>query len=144
MKKQISSLTDLMAALNNNTPQDLELQTSILCPYSIVLPVGFSLTGADREKCIISFNNSDGIGLTADNEVSDLIIQTNPNNRAIYTLSNHPDLGTLTLKNLTISGQVQILTRAGTNKTNLVAENVDIVACDARRYSEQPRELWYG
>lgn len=104
MKTKINSLTDLMAALNNSAPQKLELQTSILCPYSIVLPVGFSLTGSDQEKCIISFNNSDGIGLTANNEVANLTIQTNPNNRAIYALSNHPDLGTLTLKNLTVSG----------------------------------------
>ena len=142
MKKEINSLTDLMAALNNDAPVNLELKTSILCPYSIVLPVGFSLTGVDKEKCIISFNNSDGIALTADNEVSNLTIQTNPNNRAIYALSNHPDSGTLSLKNLTISGQVQILTRAGTNKTRLIADNIDIVACDARRYSEQPQK--YG
>ena len=142
MKKQINSLIDLMAALNNSEAANLELQTSILCPYSIILPVGFSLTGAEKEKCILSFNNSDGIGLTANNEVADLTIQTNPNNRAIYTLSNHPDLGTLSLKNLTITGQVQILTRAGTNKTILIADNIDIVACDSRRYSEQPQK--YG
>lgn len=142
MKTKINSLTDLMAALNSHAPANLELQTSILCPYAIVLPVGFSITGVDKEKCIISFNNSDGIGLTANNEISNLIIQTNPNNRAIYTLSNHPDLGTLSLKNLTVTGQVQILTRAGTLKTKLVADNIDIVACDARRYSEQPQK--YG
>jgi len=103
---------------------------------------GFNITGADKEKCILSFNNSDGIGLTANNEVANLTIQANPNNRAIYTLSNYPDLGTLSLKNLTVTGQVQILTRAGTNKTNLVADSIDIVACDARRYSEQPQK--YG
>src|SRR5665213_1842215 len=95
MKTKINSLTDLMTALNSGVPTNLEIQTSILCPYAIVLPAGFSLTGADKEKCIISFNNSDGIGLTANNEVADLIIQTNPNNRAIYTLSNYPDLGCL-------------------------------------------------
>lgn len=142
MKTRINSLTDLTAALNTNAPQNLELQTSILCPYSIVLPVGFSLTGINKESCIISFNNSDGIGLTANNEVTNITIQTNPNNRAIYTLSNHPDLGTLSLNDLTVTGQVQILTRAGTNKTKLIADNIDIVACDARKYSEQPQK--YG
>jgi hypothetical protein len=142
MKTAINSLADLMAALNNNVPTNLEVQTSILCPYSIVLPVGYTITGKDKESCIISFNNSDGIGLTANNEVSNLTIQTNPSNRAIYTLSNHPDLGVLTLKNLTVTGQVQILTREGTNKTTLVADSIDIVACDARKYSEQPQK--YG
>jgi hypothetical protein len=142
MKTPINSLTDLTSALNSVAPLNLELQTSVLCPYSITLPMGFTLKGADKEKCILNFNNSDGIGLTANNEVSNLIIQTNPNNRAIYTLSNHTDLGTLTLKNLTVTGQIQILTRAGTTKTTLVADDIDIVACDARRYSEQPQK--YG
>ncbi|NRF39578.1 hypothetical protein [Pedobacter foliorum] len=142
IKVKINSLIDLVAALNSHAPTNLELQTSILCPYSIVLPIGFSLTGTDKEKCIISFNNGDGIGLTADNEVSNLTIQASPNNRAIYTLSNHPDLGTLNLNNLVVSGQVQILTRAGTLKTKLIATDVDVVACDARRYCEQPQK--YG
>lgn len=142
MKVKINSLIDLMTALNSDKPANLEIQTSILCPYSIVLPVGFSMTGANKETCIISFNNSDGIGLTANNEVTNLTIQTSPNNRAIYTLSNHEDLGILSLQNLTITGQVQIITRAGTNKTKLVANDIDVVACDARRYSEQPQK--YG
>jgi hypothetical protein len=142
MKTVINSLIDLMTALNKNVPTNLELQTSILCPYSIILPVGYTLTGVNKESCIISFNNSDGIGLTANNEIANLTIQANPNNRAVYTLSNYPDLGILSLKDLTVTGQIQILTRAGTNKTKLVADNIDIVACDARRYSEQPQK--YG
>jgi hypothetical protein len=142
MPKQINSLVELLTALSNPQPATLELQTSILCPYSITLPSGFNITGADREKCILSFSNSDGIGLTANNEIANLTIQTNPSNRAIYLLSNFPDLGTLSLKNLTVTGQVQILTRTGTTKTNLIADNIDIVACDARRYSEQPQK--YG
>jgi len=142
MKTAINSLSDLTNALLNTTALDLELQASVMCPYSINLPPGFSLSGANKEKCILSFSNSDGIGLTANNTVANLNIQTNANNRAIYALSNHPDLGTLTLKNLTVTGQVQILTRAGTNNTVLIADSIDIVSCDARRYSEQPQK--YG
>lgn len=142
MKTPIHSLTDLMAALNETAPTTLELQTSILCPYAIILPVGFNLMGAEQERCIISFSNGDGIGLTANNEVSNLTIQVNPNHRAIYTLSNFPDLGVLTLRNLSVTGQIQILTREGTSKTKLVAEKIDIIACDARRYAEQPQK--YG
>jgi len=142
MKTTVNSLLDLTAALNSASALDLELQASVMCPYSIILPAGFSITAADKEKCILSFSNSDGIGLTANNTVSNLNIQTNPGNRAIYALSNHPDLGTLTLKNLTLTGQVQILTRAGTDNTVLIADSIDIVSCDARRYSEQPQK--YG
>lgn len=142
MKAKINSFEELIAALDQDTPLNIEVQTSILCPYAIVLPVGFSLTGLDRDRSILSFSNSDGIGLTANNEVSNLNIQTNPGNRAIYLLSHQADLGTFTLKDLTITGQVQILTRSGSLKTKLIAENIDIVSCDARRYSEQPQK--YG
>jgi len=40
--KQISSLIELLAALSNSEPATLELQTSILCPYSITLRVSTS------------------------------------------------------------------------------------------------------
>lgn len=142
MTAKINSLEELLAALDQDSPLTLELQTSILCPYSIVLPVGFSLTGLDKESSILSFNNSDGIALTANNQISNLNIQTNPGNRAIYLQSNQADLGSLTLTNLTITGQVQLLTRAGTLKTKIVADHIDIISCDSRRYSEQPQK--YG
>src|SRR6185312_10314308 len=127
---KIASLVELTDALKTQSPAVLEIQTSLLLPYSIILPPGFTLQGADPDKCILSFNNGDGIGLTADNEVSNLIIQANPSNRAIYTLSDRSDLGTLKLSNLTVTGQIQILTRIGTKKTKLIADKIDIVACD--------------
>ncbi|SEU05882.1 hypothetical protein [Hymenobacter actinosclerus] len=142
MIKQIFTLVELLAALNDPQPATLELQASILCPSSIILPAGFNIIGADKEKCMLSFSVGDGIGLTANNEISTITVQTNPGNRAIYVQGNSPDLGTITLKNLTVTGQVQILTRAGTINAQLVADTIDIVACDARRYSEQP--LKYG
>jgi hypothetical protein len=142
MIKPIYTLIELMMALNNPTPVTLELHTSILCPASITLPAGFNLTGINKDRCIISFSSGDGIGLTANNEISDLIIQTNPGNRAVFVSSNLADLGTLILKNLRVTGQVQILTRGNNFKTNLIADNVDVVSCDARKYSEQPQK--YG
>lgn len=142
MTHKISSLVEFMDAIKGKSPSILEIQTSLLFPYSIILPPGFSIKGVDMDRCILSFNSGDGIGLTVDNEVSNLTIMTSPMNRAIYTLSDSVDLGTLNLNNLTITGQVQILTRIGTKKVHLIADNIDIVSCDARRYSEQPQK--YG
>jgi len=142
MTQKISSIAEFMTAIQNQTPTTLEIQTSLLFPYSVTLPPGVCLTGIDANKSILSFSNSDGIALTANNEISNLTIQTNPNCRAIYTLSDRADLGTFTLSHLTVTGQVQILTRAGTKKTKLIADHVDVVACDSRKYSEQPQK--YG
>ena len=142
MKLKISSVSEFMTAIHSQTPATLEIHTSLLFPYSVTLPPGVCLRGVDSDRAILSFNNGDGVGLTADNEVSNLTIQTNPSCRAIYTVSDRADLGTFKLSHLTVSGQIQILTRGGTKRTKLIADQVDVVACDARKYSEQPQR--YG
>ncbi|MGB6759870.1 MAG: hypothetical protein WBE82_18610, partial [Xanthobacteraceae bacterium] len=79
------------------------------CPYSIVLPPGFSLTGKDKDHCVLSFSNGDGIGLTANNRVSGITIIAMPSARAIYTQTGISDMGTIALRDLVVTGQVSIL-----------------------------------
>ncbi len=47
----IESLADLSKAIAQREPCNLELKTSLLSPYSITLPPGFSLKGKDKESC---------------------------------------------------------------------------------------------
>lgn len=138
----VASLTDLMAALAGAGPRTLELQTSVACPYSITLPPGFALTGKDKDRSVLIFGNGDGIALTANNRVANLTVAATPAARAIYTQTGFVDMGTLTLENLSVTGQVSIITRSGTDKLALVVDRLHIAACDARRYSEQPQK--YG
>lgn len=138
----VASLTELMSALSRGEPRVLELTTSVACPHSITLPPGFSLTGTDKDRCVLSFCNGDGIGLTANNRVADLTVIATPAARAIYTQAGIADMGKLTLDNLVVTGQVSIITRVGTSKLDLAVDGLYIAACDARRYSEQPQK--YG
>lgn len=138
----ITSLVTLMSALSGAEPRNLDLQTSVACPHSVTLPPGFSLTGKDKDGCILSFSNGDGIGLTADNQVSGITVIAKPSARAIYTQAGMSDMGTIDLHDLTVTGQVSILMRTGTDKLNLVVDRLHIAACDSRRYSEQPQK--YG
>lgn len=138
----VASLAELMSALSAGEPRTVELQTSVACPHSITLPPGFSLTGTDKNRCILSFGNGDGIGLTADNRVSDLTVIAAPAARAIYTQAGIPDMGTIALGNLAVTGQVSVITRPGTSKLDLAVDGLHIAACDSRRYSEQPQK--YG
>lgn len=138
----ISSLADLMAALSEKRSRVLELQTSVACPFPITLPSGFVLTGKGKDSCILSFCNGDGIGLTANNSVANMTILTTPTARAIYTQTGLPDMGHITLTDLSVIGQVSIITRSGTEKLNLSVDKLHIAACDCRRYSEQPQK--YG
>lgn len=138
----ITSLADLVAALSERGPRTLELQTSVACPFSITLPPGFALTGKDKDSSVLGFCNGDGIGLTADNRVANLTIIATPTARAIYTQVGFSDMGRITLNDLSVTGQVSIVTRSGTDKLNLVVDKLHIAACDCRRYSEQPQK--YG
>ena len=74
-----------------------DLQTSVACPYSITLPPGFSLTGNDKDRCVLSFSNGNGIGLTANNQVSGITIIATPGARAIYTQAAARDARRLAL-----------------------------------------------
>jgi len=138
----IASLGDLMSALSEQEPRALELQTSVACPYSITLPPGFSLTGKNKDSCILSFSHGDGVALTADNQVTNLTVIASPEARAIYTQAGLPDMGSITISDLSVTGQISIITRTGTSKLKLVVDKVHIAACDCRRYSEQPQK--YG
>ncbi len=140
--RRVASLADLVSALAEREPCTLELQASVACPWSITLPKGFGLTGNDRDSCILSFINGDGIGLTADNRIANLTIIATPAARAIYTQTGFADMGRIALEDLSVTGQVSVITRGGTDKLDLVVDKLHIAACDARRYSEQPQK--YG
>lgn len=149
MIRNVNTFGELVTALQNQQPLQIILQSTIVCPFSITLPSGFSISGGSRPQ-MLCFNIADGLGLTHNNTVSNLIIQVNPSYRAIYlagdysnTKNNKPqplkNNTTITLRNLTITGQVQIITRTGMPNIKLVADAIDIVSCDARRYPEQPQ-----
>lgn len=138
----IESLVDLTQALAHSEPSILQLQTSVLSPYSITLPPGFMLSGKDKDSCILSFSNGDGVGLTANNRIENLTVMTTPAARAIYTQTGLRDMGSITLNDLSVTGQLSIIVRGGTKNLSLTVDKLHVAACDCRRYSEQPQK--YG
>lgn len=138
----VESLADLSRGLAQPQPCELQLQTSVLSPYSIALPPGFVLSGQDKDRCILSFCNGDGVGLTADNRVENLTVMTTPAARALYTQTGLEDMGSITLRELSVTGQVSLIVRAGTRSLDLTVDKLHVAACDCRRYSEQPQK--YG
>ena len=142
MSTPINSLVELRQALAANQPQTLELQAAILSPHPLVLPPGYALVGTDPARSSLSFSHGDGLGLTADNRVENLVVLAPPSGRAIYSLAGTADMGTLTLRNLTVVGQVALLLWPGTQRLRVEADQVDVVACDARFSNERPQK--YG
>lgn len=142
MSVPINSLAELTQALAANQPQTLELQTAIVSPHPLALPPGYAITGVYKNQCSLSFSHGDGLGLTADNRVENMAVLVTPACRAIYSLAGTADMRTLTLRNLTVMGQVALLLWPGTRQLRVEADQVDVVACDARFYNERPQK--YG
>lgn len=141
---KVNNFNDLVATIQNGE-KEIIITKSILCNYSLFLPEGVSLSGKPQENGelpLLSFQNSDGIGISANNAVQNLNIDAPVNHKAIFNTTVQEDLGTFTLENLFIKGQVSIITRVGVKKANVVIDNVDIHSADARHYLEQPQK--YG
>lgn len=141
MSIKVSYLQEFEEALLNGE-KDIEITQSFLVPYTIHLGYGVSITGPEDKSILISFNNGEGFGLEGNNSISNLAIQTVPTQRAIYVKSNHEDLGTINLNNLTVTGQVQVLTRAPQKTLDLNIDTLDIISSDSRLATEKP--LKYG
>lgn len=137
---KVKNYEELQKALNSND-NFIEISNSFTIPNSIILKKGKKLVGQDK-NVLISFMNGEGIGLEGDNEVKNLAIQTSHNKRAIFINSNLENLKDIHLKDLTVTGVVQILTRGNNKFLNLDIENLDIVAADARELTERPMK--YG
>lgn len=140
----ISTFNDLVSAIQNGQ-KEITITRSILCNYSIFLPEGVNLSGKPQENGqlpLLSFQHSDGIGVSANNAVKNLNIDAPVNHKAIFNTAVQQDLGIFTFENLLVKGQISIITRVGVEKASVVIDNVDIHSADTRHYLEQPQK--YG
>ncbi|MDO5036798.1 MAG: hypothetical protein Q4E37_00685 [Tissierellia bacterium] len=119
----------------------IELVSSIQLMETIKLGPGQKLVAGEKD-ILLSFIQTDGVALSGDNEIQGLAIQTRPDRRAIYIDSLLEDLGDIGLRDLTLTGMVQLMTR-GKNKTlSIWVDGLDIVSADARAYPQRPMK--YG
>lgn len=140
----IDTFNNLITAVNDGL-KEIVITRSILCNYSLLLSEGVAITGRAQENGefpLLSFQHSDGIGVSANNSIKNLNIDVPINHKAIFNTTVKSDLGTFSFENLFIKGQVSIITRVGVDKANVVIENVDIHSADTRHYLEQPQK--YG
>ncbi len=137
---KVKNYIELQKAIDGGE-SEIVLTKSIASPNSIRLRKGQKITG-EGDVIMLSFINSEGLVLEGDNEISNLIIQTSPDKRAISLSSSLEDVGVISLNDLTVNGVVQILTRNSNKKLNVKIKNLDIAGADARGYSEKPQK--YG
>ena len=141
---KVSNFNELIDAIQNKT-QQIQITRSILCNYPILLPSGTQLAGEPQENGelpLLSFQHSDGIGVSANNAIKRLNIDAPTQHKAIFNTIVQEDLGTFEFEQLFIKGQLSIITRVGVKKASIHIKDVDIHSADTRHYLEQPQK--YG
>jgi hypothetical protein len=142
--KTVQNFTELIVALDNRA-KVITVERSMLCNHSFILPAGTTLKGKQQENGelpLLSFDQGEGIGVTASNTVADLNIQAPADKRAIFCAATGDNLGHFQFTNLQITGQFSFIVRRGFKQAQLTLDTVEIVASDSRRYLEQPQK--YG
>ncbi|WP_125766738.1 hypothetical protein [Lapidilactobacillus wuchangensis] len=141
---QVANFRELVQAITAEATE-ITITRNIIALHSLKLPAGVVLNGAVQENLAVPmllFTASDGIGVTSNNQIRNLNIQTAVDQRAIYNAGQTEDLGSFVFEDLTIVGQFSFIMRAGSLWAALSLDNVNIVAADARKYLEQPQK--YG
>ena len=141
---QIENFEELQAALLNGEKL-IQIKRSFVCTHSFTLPDSTTVTGMQQENNelpLLSFINSDGIGLTTNNTIKNLHIDVPAQNKAIYSALNSNDIGSFLLENLSVKGQISFILRNDVGKGKITLNDVDINYAETRHYLEQPQK--YG
>jgi hypothetical protein len=138
--RRVRTLNELIAALDGRIGQ-ITITAAIVSPHDIVLPDGVSLSG-EGEGASLLFSEGGGLGLTRNNSVQSLRLLAAAKSRAIYLQAGAENFGTITLEDLTVTGQIGLIARVGCRSGHVAARNVHVAFADARAFPEQPQK--YG
>lgn len=125
--------------------RQLTVVRSFMVSRPVVLPAGVELYGEAQEDGsvpVLMFQDSDGVGVTADNVVRNLSIQALPCRRAVFCAGTADNLGSLLFEDLTLSGQFSFIMRKGSLRADVTIRRIHVLAADTRARLEQPQK--YG
>ena len=137
--RQVSTVAELQAAASDEHVQQIVVSKPIADVPSLRLSHGQVLNGIDTQAALRFAPGSDGLELSADNQVERLQLLADPDRRAIFNDTGIDGLGRLVLRDLTVEGVVRLLARDRVRSGHVEAHNVDIRAADARGYEDRPK-----
>lgn len=104
----VSTLEELMNAVNNQTNEVIRVKGIIKDSPSIRLSSGQQLVG-EADSIIEFMKGTDGVEISMDNKIDNVTLIVEPSRRAIFNRPDVESLGTVSLKNIKTIGQVQLL-----------------------------------
>lgn len=138
-RRDVYTLNDLSEAVRDGV-RNIKLVTSLEGAPSLRLEPGQTISGDGAEVTTLQFaRGQDGLQLTTDNEVVALNIMCDPKKRVVYNDTGVEALGRLVLRNLSATGVVQLLAENKVRSGHIEVHDVDVVAADARAFTERPK-----
>jgi hypothetical protein len=141
-ERNISSVDELLAAVRDRHVKIITVSRDLSDAPSLRLAPGQALKGRDGGPTIRFRTGQDGIQLSSDNEMSNLVVACDVERRAIFNDTSEGHLGRIELKELKVTGVVQILAKDSVRGGHVEAHQIHIEAADARAFS--PRPQGYG
>jgi hypothetical protein len=138
-ERRVATASELTAAIADSAVSEIVVTTDITGLRTFRLPPGKTLKGATPSPALRFLPGEDGVQLSADNRIENVRVTTDPDRRALYNDTNVERLGPLMLRDLSIVGTIRLLARDKVRGGHVDADNIDIVAADARGFSERPK-----
>lgn len=135
--RHVSTAGELAAATADVGAVQIVVSGTIADAAPILLAPGQSLSG-EHGASIRFANGVDGIGLTANNLVSAIAIQADPDRRVIHLGDAPTELGNIALSGLRLTGCVRLLVSGCSKNGHFELHDIVIDRADARGFEERP------
>ncbi|MFT4067639.1 hypothetical protein [Paraburkholderia sp.] len=136
---QVSTNEELLAAVADAAVVHITVAANLDGLPTLRLRPGQSLTGGNPGTSMHFVSGQDGLQLSTDNQVENLRLVTDLDRRAIFNDTTVESLGRLVMRDLDVTGVVQLLAREKVRGGHIEAHDIDIEAADARGYEERPK-----
>jgi hypothetical protein len=136
---EVSTAAELIDAAADAGARDIIVTGDLSQLPTVRLSPGSTLAGATSDTVLRFEAGRDGLELSTDNEVTALRLVVDADRRALFNDTGVEDLGRLVLRNLQTIGTVHLLARDRVRRGHVEADQVDVLAADARGFADGPR-----
>jgi hypothetical protein len=138
-EREVESAEQLAAAVADPEITDILVTQNIPRLETVRLPPGKSLRGKKADVTLSFVPQVDGVQLSSHNQVENLELHTDAARCALFNDTQLEGLGRIVLRNLRTVGVIRLLARDKVRSGHIDAENIDLMAADARGYPERPQ-----
>jgi hypothetical protein len=137
--REVSTTSELIEAVQDASVKRIVVLKELSNVPMLRLSAGQALTASPSKETIRFAGGQDGLELSSDNKIENLVLVASPEKRAVFNDTTVSDLGRLELRNITVDGIVQIIAMDRVRAGNIEAHDIEIRSADAREYSVRPK-----